>query len=196
MEERNLNEKESLELISQMIRNTQQRFERVNAAPFLAFGYGTVIVSVVVWYLLTRTQNPIWNLVWLMIPVLGFAMQKFIFPKRKKIVKTYVDKAIDNVWSVIGFTMLFVGVITFFVNIDVMPTIVLLMGMAMALTGLMAKLPIIKYSGILGILSSALFWFRVLQGGDVILLFAAVFFIFMVVPGHILYAQKEGGRHV
>lgn len=196
MEERKLNEKESLELISRMIRNTQQRFERVNAAPFLAFGYATVIASIMVWYLLKATQNPMWNLLWLLIPVIGLALLKFLFPKQEKMVKTYVDKAIDYVWRVIGFTMLFVGLLTFVVNINVMPSIVLLMGIAMTLTGLLSKLPIIKYSGILGILSSALFWFDIVNGLNVIVLFAAIFFVFMVIPGHILYAQKGGESHV
>lgn len=196
MEEKMMNEKESLALISQMIRNTQQRFERVNAAPFLAFGYAAVLVSIMVWFFLTNYYNPYWNLLWFLIPVLGYLFLKLFFPKQEKMVKSFVDKAIDYVWNVIGFTMLFVGVLTIFVNISIMPTIVLLMGIAMTLTGLLAKLPIIKFSGILGILSSALFWFRVVEGGNVILLFAVVFFVFMVLPGHILYAKKEGGAHV
>lgn len=191
MEEKVMNEKESLALISQMIRNTQQRFERVNAVPFLTFGYASVVVSVLVWYMLTSTQNPYWNLLWFLIPVLGFGVARLFFPKREKMVKTFVDKAIGYVWNVIGFSMLFAGTLTFFVNVDIMPTIVILMGIAMTLTGLMAKLPIIKYCGMLGIASSSLFLFDVFKGGDVILLFAVIFIVCMVVPGHILYSQKN-----
>ncbi len=194
MEEKVMNEKESLALISQMIRNTQQRFERVNAAPFLAFGYATVVMSIVVWYLLKVTNNYIWNVLWMLIPVLGFGILKLFFPKRKKMHKTFVDKGIDYVWNVIGVTMFFMGILTFFVNINILSTIVLLMGLAMTLTGLMAKLRIITVAGILGVLSSALFLFQVVKGIDVVLLFGAVFFVLMVLPGHILYAGK-GGEH-
>ena len=56
MEEKALNEKESLELISQMIRNTQQKLERKNGIPFLIWGYVTVIVSLTVWYMLTPAK--------------------------------------------------------------------------------------------------------------------------------------------
>lgn len=196
MEERRMNEKESLELISQMIRNTQQRFERVNAAPFLAFGYATVLIALVVWYLIGITDNYQWNFLWMLIPVVGGVGLKLFFPKQKKLVKTFVDKAITYVWNVIGAVMFFVGILTIFVNIPIMFNIILLMGIAMTLTGLLSKLKIILYAGVLGMLSSGLFMFNVVQGVNVILLCAAVFFVLMVIPGHVLYAQKGGKRDV
>ena len=45
MENKKLNEKESLELISQMIQNTRTRVEKDGGTPFLIWGYGTVIIS-------------------------------------------------------------------------------------------------------------------------------------------------------
>ena len=49
MENKKLNEKESLELISQMIQNTRTRVEKDGGTPFLIWGYGTVIISLLVW---------------------------------------------------------------------------------------------------------------------------------------------------
>ena len=51
MEDRQLNEKESLELIAQMIRNTQHGLEKGKGIPFLIWGYVTITVSLAVWYL-------------------------------------------------------------------------------------------------------------------------------------------------
>ena len=54
MNDRVLNEKESLELIAQMIQNTKSRMTRNSGAPFLIWGYTTIIVSLLVWFLLKR----------------------------------------------------------------------------------------------------------------------------------------------
>ena len=48
MEERKLNEKESLELIAQMIQNTKNRLETNCGMPFLFWGYTTIFVSLLV----------------------------------------------------------------------------------------------------------------------------------------------------
>ena len=102
MEEKQLNEKESLELITRMIRNTQQRIERGNGIPFLIWGYTTVLVSLLVWFTLKSTQNYYWNLLWFLIPVIGFTAMTISMKKEKKGVTTYIDKVIMYVWIVIG----------------------------------------------------------------------------------------------
>jgi hypothetical protein len=61
MNDRVLNEKESLELIAQMIQNTKSRMTRNSGAPFLIWGYTTIIVSLLVWFLLKETGNYHWG---------------------------------------------------------------------------------------------------------------------------------------
>ena len=64
MEDKILNEKESLELISKMIQNTQNKLESGKGKPFLIFGYIAFIVSIAVYALLKTTNNqyPITNI--------------------------------------------------------------------------------------------------------------------------------------
>ena len=57
MEERKLNEKESLELIAQMIQNTKNRLETNCGMPFLFWGYTTLFVSLLVWFLVVTTRK-------------------------------------------------------------------------------------------------------------------------------------------
>ena len=71
MEDKVLTEKESLDLISQMIRNTRSRLEDNSGIPFLIWGYTTVIVAVVVWSLVTTSGNYLWHWLWFAIPVFG-----------------------------------------------------------------------------------------------------------------------------
>lgn len=191
MEEKIMNEKESLEFISQMISNTQQRFQKHNALPFLVFGYATVLVSVVVWCLLSTTHLPQWNLLWLSIPVIGYGAMRLLSSKSKRRRVTFVDKAIMYVWMVIGICMILMSLLTFFISIPILFEVVLLMGIAVTLTGLLAKLKIITVAGILSVLSSGLILFTVVEGVNIVLLFGAIFFVLMVIPGHILYSQKE-----
>lgn len=61
MEERKLNEKESLELIAQMIQNTKNRLETNCGMPFLFWGYTTIFVSLLVWFLVVTTGIIIGN---------------------------------------------------------------------------------------------------------------------------------------
>ena len=74
---------------------------------------------------------------------------------------------------------------TFFFDFFTLPFLVLLLiSMAVALTGFVIKFNIAVGFGVFGILAS--FSFLFIGGANQILLFAAVFFVMMVIPGHIL----------
>ena len=55
MEDKRISEKESLELIARMIRETQDNTARYAAYPLLIWGYTTVAISLVVWYFYLQT---------------------------------------------------------------------------------------------------------------------------------------------
>lgn len=101
MNDRVLNEKESLELIAQMIQNTKSRMTRNSGAPFLIWGYTTIIVSLLVWFLLKETEIIIGN-------GCGFVAGYFlpstlwIEHKQPKMIKTYIDRIVGYVWAVFG----------------------------------------------------------------------------------------------
>ena len=57
MEDRKLNEKESLELITQMIRNTRRNLDAGSGNMFLLWGYVCVLLTLVVWAGVGLTQN-------------------------------------------------------------------------------------------------------------------------------------------
>lgn len=186
MEDKQLNEKESLELIAQMIRNTQQRLEKVHAIPLLVFGYITVITSIVVWYLQKTATNSYWNLLWLGIPILGGITLFALFYNKRPRIRTFVDKAVDYVWLVCGGT---VTVASFIPNlwryVPVLFTVSLLISIGTTLTGLITKVRTLVISGLIGI--SAALAIPFIKRLDSILFFAAIFIVMMVIPGHILY---------
>ena len=188
MEERQLNEKESLELITRMIQNTQQRLEKDHALPFLVFGYITVAVSIAVWYALKQTQAQIWNLLWFLIPVLGsiilFAMNR----KKTPVVRTYVDKIINYVWIVCGTTVVIASIMpTFGTKMPILFVVALVISIGTTITGAISKVGLLVVTGSLGILAS--FAILSMQGLHSILFFGGIFLMMMVIPGHILYAK-------
>ena len=186
MEEKQLSEKESLELIAQMIRNTQQRLEKDSGIPFLIWGYTTVAVSLVVWYLLTTTGNYQWNWVWLVIPVIGLPIMLLTFKKKDIYPKTYIDKIISYVWIVIGTSAFFPSIAASFMhNFPILFLVVLLISIGTAITGLIIKFLPLIIAGFTGMCLSIV---CLILGNtpESILVFASLFFIVQVIPGHIL----------
>ena len=188
MEERQLNEKESLELIARMIQNTQRKLEKGNGMPFLVWGYTTIVVSLLVWYFLSATGDYRIHYLWFLIPVVAGPIMFILLRKNEKGVKTYIDRIVGYVWIVMGLTGFMMSVTAmFFWNLPILFIIILLMGSGTAITGLVIRFVPIAVAGFTGILLSLACLFT--QGLDQILVFAALFLVMMVIPGHILYAK-------
>ena len=184
MEDKILNEKESLELISKMIQNSQQKIKQGNGLTFLIFGYTTLAISLLVYYFLKTTQNNWYNLVWLGIPVIGFILLYFFKKDKPKYAKTYIDRVVNNVWTVIGSAVFLVSFTAGFVRIPVLPILILLLGIATAITGLVIKFRPVVIGGVLGIISFVLPF--VMFGYEQVLIYGICVFVMMVIPGHIL----------
>ena len=106
----------------------------------------------------------------------------------EKGVKTYIDRVIGYVWLVLGLAALVISVAAmFFWNFPILFIVILLMASGTAVTGLIIRFLPIAVAGFVGIMLSLAC--LVIQGLDQILIFAGVFLIMMVIPGHILYAK-------
>ncbi|MDR1161686.1 MAG: hypothetical protein LBK45_05050 [Tannerellaceae bacterium] len=194
MEDRKMNEKESLELIAQMIRNTRNKLAVGSGRPFLLFGYASVAFALVIWFLLRTTDAWQWNSLWFALPLILWPIVIRIY--RNMMDKTtYIDRIIKYIWILTGFTILIVcGFTLIFVRMESLFFSALLLGMSTALTGLAVRIPSVAIAGIAGMLiSPAALW---LQDENRLLLLAALFVLVFVVPGHILNykSSKTAGR--
>ena len=61
MNEHIFNEKESLELITQMIQKTRKELEVGSGNVFLCYGYTSVILAIAVYLITHFTTQPAWN---------------------------------------------------------------------------------------------------------------------------------------
>lgn len=101
MEEKKLSEQESLELISQMIRSTRKNMEVGSGNQFLYWGYFTAALSVLLFLLVYYTGDARWSIGWFsMFLFWGFMLR--MQRKETPSVITYTDRAILQVWKVIG----------------------------------------------------------------------------------------------
>ena len=64
MKEKLFSEKDSLELISQMLKQTRQNLEVGSGNIFLYYGYAALTISLLVFVLIFLTGNPVWAALW------------------------------------------------------------------------------------------------------------------------------------
>ena len=152
MEDKRISEKESLELIARMIRETQDNAARYAAYPLLIWGYTTVIVSLVVWYFYLQTGMWQINYLWFALPAIAGPLTIFFNRKDKnKGAKNYIDRVTAQIWTVFGVVGFCLSCMAFVVRIDILFVVSLLMGMGATLTGLVCKYKPLSIAGIIGI---------------------------------------------
>ena len=202
MEEKRMNEAESLELITSMINDSRARMTKNLGTPFLIWGYTTVAVSIcqaVIVACVEEFYPYLWG--WFAIPVVGWLLM-LLFNKQEKTVTNYIDRCINALWCAIGvaaFILPFMGVFVF-------PSVIMLIGVGTATTAAVVKDKIVKRIGYAAIFSSLLFPFvRLLlsrlftleqfAGRERYLveciIFAVIMFLLLVVSGRILNYKKR-----
>ena len=197
MQDKPLNEKESLEIITRMIQNTQRKLELGAGAPMLIWGYATIITAITVWVALALTSNYNSQYLWFLIPVIGVTgmlMQK----KQPEGVRTYIDKIITYVWMVLGITGFLLSLVSLITwKIPILFIIIIIMGMGSVLTGLVVEFKPMVIGGIIGLIVSIPHY--LLSGYDIVmsdikissydmrtLTFILAFVAMYIIPGHIL----------
>lgn len=190
MEDKTISEKESLELIARMIRETQRHTARYTAYPLLIWGYLTVIISLVVWYLSLQTETWQVNFLWFALPVIAGPLTVFFHRKNgEKGTKNYIDRVKSHIWRVFGLVGFCLSCMAFVIHIDILFVISLLMGMATTLTGLVCRYKPLSIAGAIGTALSLSMLF--IRGSEVYLVFALIFVVMMIIPGHIMNKQMK-----
>lgn len=197
MEAKRFTEKESLELISEMIRSTRKNMEVGSGNVFLCYGYSTVAISVVVYTLISLTQNPVWSALWFLMFVPSAIISRLNKKKQPPVV-TYLDRMIDNTWQVVGslfgltvLAIMGIGTLLGECHFTLMlPLCLLYAGIGTAITGIVTKVKVLVYSPLVGF-GFALYMLQVIASGAATdslwhLYFGGAFLAMMVIPGHLL----------
>lgn len=190
MEDKRISEKESLELIARMIKETQQNVAHYAAYPLLIWGYTTVAVTIAIWFAFQETQSYKVNYLWFALPVIAAPLSYYFRSKEGgRGTRTYMDRITTQIWMVFGLTAWGLSCTAFIIRINILFLIPLLMGMACILTGCVIKYKPLIVAGIIGTVLSFLQLF--ITGMNQLWVFAAIFVIMMIIPGHILNKKMK-----
>lgn len=173
--------------ISRMIDNTRNRMLRNSGRPFLVWGYVTVFTTLLVMGAVYYFQNPKWNILWMLLPVLGALLMWLTRDKHTEgKVSTFVDRVINNVWLVMGLT----GVVRQHALAFQPDTAADPVhhpaddGMGTTITGLIIRFRPATAGGTAAIVLAPVS--LIVSGYWMPTLFAVGFVVMMIIPGHIL----------
>ncbi len=100
MEERRLNERESLELIARMMQNTKQNLEVGEGNRLIVWGVAVLIADIVVLALLYFTQSPMSHWAWMLVPIIGCLWTRLASTSRPRVI-TKIDKMVAKFFGYI-----------------------------------------------------------------------------------------------
>ena len=211
MEERKLDARESMELISRMIQNTRNRLENHAGRPFLVWGYTTVGIALLNYWFNIAGCHPAWCFTWFLIPIIGCLLMRLFPDKKPTEPRTEIDRIVGKVWLVSSLSLIPIFLFSLFHGLSyrhsLFELITLVMATATATTGMIVRSKIYIVAGLTCMALSVLFplydyflkkiatsvGIEITAGllNNEILIFAGVFFIMMVVPGHIINYQSH-----
>ncbi len=193
--EKQLTTEQSLDIIARMIADTRRNFNDRGGAMFLIWGYTTIVVTLAItaMYYITRSGGVMW--LWCALPLIGGVMTWLHFRRHFPTVQTHLDKAVWSVWVVMGGAAVCCMVASYIASlvggksyIDILFTIGLMMSMGTAITGRLIKFYPVQFGGVIGMgLSFALP--AVAPSIWQLPIFAAIFLVAQVIPGHLLNAE-------
>ena len=195
MENTKLSEAQSLELITSMIQDSRKRLAQNSGTPFLVWGYITVAISVFEYFVAANGWSYLWAWAWFAIPLLGWPAMMLAIRKQEKGAKNHIDRTISAIWCVLGVATLFLYLLAVAYGVSLLSLVVLTMGIGTLMTGIILRDNATKCCGGFALIASAIFplmhLFKCGEPATEILIFAAIFFVMMVVPGHILNYKTQ-----
>ncbi len=195
MEEKNLTQNESLELISRMIKETRNNLERGGGNIYLLWGYVWLFVSLAIYVLLLKTGDYRFQWGWFAIPLIGYPGMMFLLRKQEKGAVTFVGRVISGIWIVIGVVAALLSIYMFidYKAFPMMFMMSLLITSGVAMSGLVLKFRPIAIAGFLGILLS--FLLLMVSGLNQVLIYSFYSVIMLIIPGHVLNAACRKAKN-
>ena len=195
MEDKKITEKESLELISEMLRKTKEGAAmKQDYNAFLFYGYTAAAVSLAAWLLIHFTDEMKFMFVWFAM-FLPYLWTTFSGKRKKPEVTTYIDGMLGNIWKVIGsmfgltlIAMLLIGIVgTKEIDFSLMmPLAIIYGGIGTSMTGLVIKEKWFIWPPLVGLVAAV---YMLMDGSCDNLwnfLFGLSFLAFMAIPAHIV----------
>lgn len=148
---------------------------------FLAWGYSTVIFSLLTYICLKLTANELYYSLYAGVPILANAVIQL---HKKSTEKNDTEVFVDKVWGFFGILAVLLCVVRYYHSIHLFAFISFLMGLETIVTGVLIKRYTVSVLGLAGILGMVLLVF--LSGNEQNLVISIVFLFIAVIPGYII----------
>ena len=148
-----LTAQDSLRVITETLNNNRRAILRNGAKYFILWGALLTVFSLVIFALWHCTGNPVWNWLWFAMPIVGYPLATILRKQETVVPKNILGTMIGQTWAIYGlFAIVISAIAVFFVPMHITLLIVLLMGFAEAISGLLLKnWPILVAGIVLGI---------------------------------------------
>lgn len=212
MEDKKLNEQESLELISNMIKQTNHHMALGAGNTFIAWGVILLVVSIAANVSVAVTESAMCMWLYFLIPVLGFPIEWFLKRKAKLQkeghIKSYIEDSIEKVWKCVGGVLIAYPMVVLLLHATTSPRVWIAMfflGMLMPtvgsyITGVLLKIKKIELSAAVACAMSLIFLKEIVQPDYVMTLNTTYIFpvcaVFaLIIPGVIINREaKENNK--
>lgn len=204
MEDKRITEKESLAIISEMIQATKAKVTPSDFNLMVMWGWLCVAVTLGVYFMIMLTKKPIWNMLWFLIPGIGYPITMCVMrkEKRRRTVSTYISKSIGILWLTLGAlfgVLVATGIVANIAGYDVwgmMYTITLpLIGVGCIATGTILRMRSFMAGGSFAVLAGAWIIGATFVTGSIpmytMLLYATAFFAAFIIPGYSIRHKKD-----
>ena len=181
---------ESLSIIAEAFNKNRKDILRNSAKYFLLWGALLTVFSLVVFLLWHFTGKPQWNLLWFAMPLIGYPLAALTGRYSRALPQNEVSKMLGGVWGVFGaFAITLSAVAIFLVPMNVSLIIVIILGLAECMSGVLLKdWPIIIAGFILGVGGAV---FAMLVKGDAQLLIFTLGGVLLLVTGMTMKLQNK-----
>lgn len=198
MEEKELNAKESLELITRMIQNSKKNLQLGSGNILLLWGYLCSVTAIVVYILIKATGSPAWNWLWFAIPAIGYPVMYWQMKKENtKPILTYTDNVLRKIWKIIGEYGIFISIMCCLYSntFHFIPLIILILAsLGMCITGSIINDKFMYNCSGCSIGISVVILSHIANAPRTnidYLAFAFCFVLMMVIPGHRLNREAQ-----
>ena len=181
---------ESLKIITETLNNSRRSILRNNSKGFILWGVLLTVMSLVVYLLWHTTGNGAWNLLWFAMPVIGYPLAFLLYRKDSAVPQSFVGNLLRQVWSIFGAFSIVFAAIAIFIDMPITLTIVMILGIAESISGVILKnWPIIIGGFIIGIGGGVAA--HLLQQDDAQILLFTLGGIVLAVTGLIIHFQNK-----
>ena len=181
---------ESLQLITESFNKSRKDILRNSAKHFILWGTLLTAISLAIYLLWHFTGKPQWNFLWFAMPVIGYPFAALIGKNSIAIPQNEVSKMLGGIWSVFGvFSITLSAIAVFLVPMHITLVIVIILGLAECISGVLLKnWPIIIAGFLLGIGGAV---FALLVKSEAQLLIFTLGGVLLLVTGFIMKFQYK-----